>query len=110
MLLSSISNGNMKRVSHKLSDKVLSKYTSIVDNLNNNNERKMYDELNVKSTHIDSVDITDEKYLINVTLVSRYMEYIIDKTTKDFISGNNKERIEKVHSLVLSKKRKAKKK
>ena len=107
MLLSSIIEGNMRPIQHKLSEEVYDKYCAFVDDLNTNNEIQLYDELNVKSTTIESINITDEKYIINVILVSRYMPYVIDKDTKKFKRGNNRERVQIVNHLVLTKRRDA---
>ena len=38
----------------------------------------MYDELNVKNTTIDNITITEEKIVIDVTITSKYMDYIVD--------------------------------
>lgn len=108
MLMTSIMLGNLERVSHKISEDLLKKYQDIVDRLNRNNERQMYDELNVKSTEINDISITDTKYIIKVLLVSRYMDYIIDKNTGNYKSGINNRRIEKNHYLTFEKMRNAK--
>ena len=68
----------------------------------------MFDELNVKSTDIINVEITDTKYIITVRLISRYMDYIIDKESSNFKRGNNTSRIEKENILVFEKNRSAK--
>ena len=39
------------------------------------------DELNVKSTEITNIEITDTKYIITVRIISRYMDYIVDKAS-----------------------------
>ena len=75
--------------------------------LNNNNERQMYDELNVKSTDIINIDITDEKYIITVRIISRYMDYVVDKKTGKFKRGNNTSRKELENILVFEKLRSA---
>lgn len=107
MLLSCIIDGNLKPVQHKISEQVYNQYNSFIDKLKNNNEIQLYDELNVKDTLIDSVEITDDKYIVNVTLISRYMPYTIDKDTKEFKEGNNQYRIEIVNHLVLTKRKDA---
>ena len=107
MILSSIMDGNMKPVQHKLSDKLYNKYYEKVKKLKENNEIQLYDELNVKSTSIISVEITDEQFIIKVSLISRYMDYTIDSTTKKYKYGNNDHRIEKKNHLVFIKSRSA---
>ena len=108
MLHMSLMTDNMKRVDHFINDSVYQEFNNRLTNLNNNSERQMFDELNVKSTDIINVEITDEKYIITVRLISRYMDYIVDKDTLNFKRGNNTSRIEKENILTFEKKRSAK--
>lgn len=108
MLYMSLMTDNMKRVRHFISDDVYNKYNEILSDLNSNNERQMFDELNVKSTDISDINITDDKYIIKVKLVSKYMDYIVDKTTNNFKRGNNSSRIEKENILIFEKRRNSK--
>ena len=108
MLHMSIMTDNMKRVDHFVSDSVYQEFNNRLSILNNNNERQMFDEINVKSTDIINVDITDTKYIITVKIVSRYMDYIIDKETGNYKRGNNTSRVEKENILVFEKNRGAK--
>lgn len=108
MLHMSLMTDNMKRVAHFINDQVYNEFNDRLQTLNSNNERQMFDELNVKSTDIINVEITDEKYIITVRIVSRYMDYIVDKTTNKYKRGNNYSREEKENILVFEKKRSAK--
>ncbi len=108
MLHMSLMTDNLKRVNHFISDSVMEEFKNRLDILNQNNEREMFDELNVKSTDILNVEILPDKYVIKVRLISRYMDYIVDKTTLNFKRGNNTSRIEKENILVFEKKRSAK--
>ncbi len=107
MLHSSIMMDNLERVKHFLSEDVYLKYEDILKDLNSRNVRQMYDELNVKNTYIKDIEINDECVIIKVDITSRYMDYLIDKTTGKFISGFNDHRIEKTNHLELTKKRNA---
>lgn len=105
MLYSSIMFGDLSRVDHKISDKVMDKYKGFVDDLNNRNLRQMYDELNVKSTNIDSINYDESgNIVVHVTLVSRYMDYIMDKDTCKKVSGINDHRVEHINHLTFVKK------
>ena len=104
MLYSGIMFGTLERIRHKLSDNMINYYQSIIDNLNSQNLRQMYDELNVKSTMILGIYKDQDKYRIEVQLQSRYMDYLVDKTTNRFVSGNNSYRIEVSNHLVFTKK------
>ena len=108
MLHISLMTDNMKRVDHFISDNVYQEFNNRLTILNNDNERQMFDELNVKSTDIIKVEITDDKYIITVRLISRYMDYIIDKDTLVLKRGNNSSRVERENILVFEKKRNAK--
>lgn len=108
MLHMSLMTDNMKRVDHFISDKVYEEFNNRLTILNNNNERQMFDELNVKSTDITNVEIKDDKYVITVRLISRYMDYVVDKDSLKFKRGNNTSRVEKENILVFEKLRSAK--
>ena len=108
MLLTAIMTDHIRRVEQKLSPELFAKYKSIIDELNKNNERQMYDELNVKSTSIESIEKLEDKYVIKVLLTSRYMDYIVDKSTGDYKSGVNDHRVEKDNYLTFEKRINAK--
>lgn len=103
MLHMSYMTSNLKRVAHFISKDVYEEYQKKLEELNSKNLRQMYDELNVKSTDIVDIKISEEKFIIKVKLISRYMDYIVDKTTNKLVSGNNKSRVEKTNFLTLEK-------
>lgn len=103
MLCTSIMTNNLNRVAHYISDELYNEKQAYLDKLNSENVIQMYDELNVKSTKVLNIEITNDKFIITVELVSRYMDYKIDKTTRKFISGNNKSRCERINHLVFTK-------
>lgn len=108
MLYSGIMLGNLERIKHKLSDGMIEYYQNIINDLNSKNLRHMFDELNVKSTTITGIYKDNEKYTIEVMLISRYMDYYVDKTTNKFVSGNNSYRIELTNNLIFTKRLNAK--
>ena len=63
----------------------------------------MYDELNVSSTEIDDIKIEDGYIVVYVTLISKYMDYIVSNEDLTLISGDNNNRIMKTNKLVLKK-------
>ena len=103
MLLSSIINQNLDRIKHKLSNKLYERYSIVIKKLKANNEKQLYDELNVKSTQIIDIDETDNEYIIKVLLISRYMDYKIDLNTNMYKSGINDHRIEINNYLTFTK-------
>ena len=105
MLHISLMTKNLSRVDHFISDEVYNEFNERLKQLNANNEVQMFDELNVKSTEIQNIEITDTEFNVNVKLISRYMDYIIDADSKKLIRGNNTSRIEKTNILTFTKKR-----
>ena len=96
--------GRLEQVKHFFNEEVYNKYDNIIKELDSKNQRQMYDELNVKSTDIERINIFDDKIEIKVRIVSRYMEYLLDKITGNYISGNNTSRVEKNNILTFTKK------
>lgn len=94
----------LEQVKHFMSDEVYGKYSKILERLNSNNQRQMYDELNVKSTDIEDIKVLDDKIEIKVKIISRYMDYLLDKSTGNYLSGNNTSRVEKTNILTFTKK------
>ena len=103
-LFTSIMKGDLSDVEHFISDEVKNKYMTYINELISKNERQMYDELNVKDTKILSRKELDNKEVIEVEIISRYMDYIIDIDTGEIIKGDDTRRIEKRNILVFEKK------
>ena len=108
MLLTSITTDNMPRVKHRVDTNIYYEYTNYVNELNKKNQRQMYDELNVKSSTIINITEDDNNFIITVKLISRYMDYIINKDSKKLIYGNNTSRVEKSNILTFKKIKNAK--
>ena len=102
-LYTSIMKGNLDDVKHFLNQEVYEKYNNYIMELTSNGKRNMYDELNVKDTKIIERTITNEKEIVKVELISRYMDYIIDINTGNLLSGDNTRRIEKRNILTFEK-------
>ncbi len=107
-LYTSVMKGNLDDVKHFLSQDVYDKFNNYVKELTSNGKRNMYDELNVKNTRIISRTKNNDKEIIKVELISRYMDYIIDINSGNLISGDNTRRIEKRNILTFEKKLNAK--
>ena len=104
MLHHAIMMNDIKRVKHFLSDELFQKYSLFLQNLTVQHERQMYDELNVKSSRILQVETTSNEKRITVEIISRYMDYIVDKDTMQYKRGVNTHRVEKRNILVFEKK------
>lgn len=107
MLCTSMMTNNLERVKHFLGGKLYELKKKELEELNNQNIIQMYDELNVNPCIID-VEITTDKFIIKVNMISKYLDYIISKDTKEFVSGNKNYRIENNNILVFTKIRNAK--
>lgn len=104
-IYSTIMYDELETVKHFMTDDLYQQLKHKLEELNQKNLRQMYDELNVKSTEITNFQTTETDFIITVKLISRYLDYFLNKETGDFISGNNQTRVEKEHQLTLMKKR-----
>ena len=103
-LYTCIMKGDLTDVKHFISEELYNYYTNKINELSNFNKRQMYDEINVKNTSIINRSVLENKEIIDVEIISRYMDYIIDLNTGDTISGNDTRRIEKRNILRFEKK------
>ena len=99
----SIIKQDLSDIAHFIGDNLQNKLQIQIDNLKNKNQRQIYDELNVKNTYILSRNIENDKEVVVVELISRYMDYIIDLDTGDLISGDDSRRTEKTNILTFEK-------
>jgi hypothetical protein len=107
-LFTAIMMDKLKEIDHFVGDDVYAYANDIVANVKNNGCRQMYDELNVKDSKIIDVIVNDGVYQIKVFLQSRYMDYIINLSNDNVISGNDSSRIEVNYNLTFTKKINAK--
>ena len=103
-LYTCIMKGNLTDVRHFISEELYNNYINKINELISHNKRQMYDEINVKNTMIINMKILEDKEIIDVEIVSRYMDYIIDINTGDLISGDDTRRIERRNILRFEKK------
>lgn len=94
---------NLSEVSHFISNNLEDELQNKIDALKTNNQRQMYDELNVKDTRILSRNIENDKEVVEVELISRYMDYIIDLDTGELLSGDDTRRIQRTNILRFEK-------
>lgn len=106
-LFTAIILDELKDVDHFINDDVYDYASNIIENANSKNARQMYDELNVKDSKILTIEENNECYIINVLLNARYMDYLIDKESGKYISGNNKYRTEDDYYLTFTKSKNA---
>ncbi len=104
LLISGIMFDELDKAKHKVSDEVYEKFKKIIDYNKENNIIQMYDEMNVKSTTITDIQKTNDKIIVKVDLVSRYLDYQLDSNTGEFIRGNKNDRKEHLNKITLEKK------
>ncbi len=93
----------LEDIRHFVSDEVYKKYQKIVENLNKKHLIQMYDEINVAQTDILNYKVTNEDMVIEVNLISRYLDYLMDEDG-NYVSGNTDIRSEKNNHLIFTKK------
>ena len=103
-LYTCIMKGDLTDVRHFISEELYNNYINKINELISHNKRQMYDEINVKNTMIINRKILEDKEIIDVEIVSRYMDYIIDINTGVLISGDDTRRIERRNILRFEKK------
>lgn len=94
---------DLVNVRHFISDNVYEYGLNIVNKAKSNGNRQMYDELNVKSSRISSVELVDNYYQVKVYIEARYMDYLISLNGGNYVSGNNNSRIQVNYELTFTK-------
>lgn len=102
-ITSSVMTKTLDNVKHFMSDNVYKMYFNKINELNEKNFTQIYDELNVKETNIISTKVENETMIIEVELISRYMDYLID-SNGNLVRGDNTCRVEKSNRLIFEKK------
>ena len=107
MLLDAIRDRDLSNVKHYLSNDIYERYNSLVNMYISDKKIRLFDEMNVKSTEIKNVSITEDSINIEVLLTSRYMDYFVNEEG-NYLYGTNDHRVEKENHLVFTKKKVAK--
>lgn len=103
-LYTCIMKEDLSDVAHFINTNLYDELENKINTLKNQNRRQIYDEINVKNTIIKNRKIENDKEIVEVEIISRYMDYIIDNDTGDLVSGNDTRRIEKRNFLTFEKK------
>ena len=93
----------LENIKHFVSNEVYNEYKQIVDNLEKKHLIQMYDEINVAQTDILGYQVTATDMIIEVNLISRYLDYLMDEEG-NYVSGNTNVRSEKNNHLTFTKK------
>lgn len=107
-LYTAVMKQDLTKVKHFLSEEMYNKYNQKIEQLKSKKQMQIYDELNVSDTNIVNIQEYDDRFEIEVSLLTKYLDYLIDKDTRKYISGNRDVRTEKRVRLVFSKIKNAK--
>lgn len=99
---------DLTRVKHFLSEELYKRFEQKIQILDDEGLIQVYGELNVSDTEIVRIIENDESYEIEVKLLTKYLDYKLDKQTRNMVSGNDEVRIIKNMRLVFSKRKNAK--
>ena len=101
-ILHAIMFDKVDTIDHFVGDKVYNELKEKIENLNNRNLIQMYEMTNVKESHITSNYIENDKSIIEVSLIGRYITYTMNKDTKE-VYGDDTNRIEERYILTFEK-------
>lgn len=99
---------DLTRVKHFLSEELYQEFEQKIKRLDDLGVIQVYGELNVSDTDITKIIENDDNYQIEVRLVTKYLDYKLDKQTRNMVSGNDEVRVIKNMKLVFSKRKNAK--
>lgn len=99
---------DLTKVKHFLSEDLYKKFEQKIQRLDNEGLIQVYGELNVSDTEIVRIVENDYNYEIEVRLLTKYLDYKLDKQTRNIVSGNDEVRVIKNMKLVFSKRKNAK--
>ena len=109
MLHSAVMKRDMNIAKHKIADNIYNEYNELVKNLISNHEIQMYGEFNIKQSNIKEIKEDNNFIIVEVYMVVRYLNYVIDDETKKVKRGITDKREEHNYTLTFIKKKDAKK-
>lgn len=107
-IFTAVMKQDLMRVKHFLSEELYVRFEKKVKELQEKNLMQVYGELNVSDTNIANITEDDQEFKIEVNLLTKYLDYQIDKNTKKMVSGNCDVRVEKYVKLIFTKTKNAK--
>ena len=102
-IYTSLMTKEIENIKHFVTPEVYNILENKVNTLNQRGLIQMYDELNVAETDILSYQIQDNQMIIQVKIISRYLDYLMDQEG-NYVSGNKDSRITKSNYLTFIKK------
>ena len=87
-IYTSLMTKEIENIKHFVTDSLYQMLEDKVAELKSQGLIQMYDELNVASTDILSYQVENNQMMIQVRILSRYLDYIVDEDG-NYIRGNN---------------------
>ena len=100
-ILHAIMLDKLDEVDHFIGDDLFNELKEKVTDLKKNNLIQMYEMTNVKKSYINKEYKKDGKYIVEVDIIARYVEYIMDAFSNRIVSGNSKDRVECEYKLMF---------
>ena len=91
---------DIDRIKHFISSDLQKQLEIRINSLGDNIQ--FYDELNLSQTKIIKTELTDDKIIIYVSTLIKYLDYVMDVNDK-IITGNNQQRVDKRFILKFEK-------
>ena len=102
-IYTSLMTKEIENIKHFVTLDVYTQLKKKVDALNQEGLIQMYDELNIAQTDILSYQVEDKQMVIQVMILSRYLDYLVD-LAGNYVSGNRESRVSKKNYLTFTKK------
>lgn len=102
-IYTSLMTKEIENIKHFVTDEVYHRLEQKINSLNKLGLIQMYDELNVAQTNILSYQVEENKMIIQVRILSRYLDYFVD-LEGNYVSGNRDSRVTKNYDLTFTKK------
>ena len=102
-IYTSLMTKEIENIKHFVTDDVYGQLKQKVDILNQKGLIQMYDELNVAKTDILHYQVEDNQMIIQVMILSRYLDYFVD-LDGNYVSGNRDSRVSRNNYLTFTKK------
>ena len=102
-IYTSLMTKEIENIKHFVTDDVYGQLKQKVDILNQKGLIQMYDELNVAKTDILHYQVEDNQMIIQVMILSRYLDYFVD-LDGNYVSGNQDSRVSRNYDLTFMKK------
>ena len=102
-IYTSLMTKEIENIKHFVTDDVYGQLKQKVDILNQKGLIQMHDELNVAKTDILHYQVEDNQMIIQVRILSRYLDYFVD-LDGNYVSGNQDSRVSRNYDLTFMKK------